>query len=87
MILDVLSFGKQLGESIRLPRLHHQLIPNQVSVERDFPDGYRSGLRERNHTVKESGSSAVVQAVFVVGDNVINATSDPRKGGIPSGLN
>ena len=87
MILDVLSFGKELGESIRLPRLHHQLIPNQIFVEPEFPAEYRSGLRERNHTIVESTSSAVVQGVYVVSQNMINATSDPRKGGIPAGLN
>ena len=84
MILDVLSFGKKLSSAIPYPRLHHQLYPDYVRVEDDFPEEYREGLEERGHEVVQSSSYAVVQGIFVE-NGEIQATSDPRKGGRPAG--
>ena len=85
VILDVLNFAKRIEEAIPYKRLHHQLYPNYVSVEPDFPNEFREGLEERNHKVKETGSYAVVQGIHVVSPGVIHAVSDPRKGGKPDG--
>ena len=84
VILDVLNFDKKLSSAVPYPRLHHQLYPNHVQVEPDFPEEYRKGLEERNHEVVQSSSFAVVQGIFVE-DGEIQATSDPRKGGKPDG--
>ncbi|CAN8073566.1 unnamed protein product [Agarophyton chilense] len=32
-ILNVLDFGDRLAESISAPRIHHQLVPNEISIE------------------------------------------------------
>lgn len=32
-ILNVVDYGDQLGDAISAPRLHHQLVPNEVSLE------------------------------------------------------
>ena len=85
VILDVLDFGKPLSDSIPYPRLHHQLYPNEVHIEKDFPRDLVAGLEERGHRVKVSTSSAVVQGIYVDGQG-IHATSDPRKGGAPDGF-
>lgn len=84
MILNVLGFELPLNDAIYRKRLHHQLIPNFVSVEEDFPNDFIISLEERGHTVFTNTSFAVVQGINVV-DDVIFATSDPRKGGRPAG--
>jgi gamma-glutamyltranspeptidase/glutathione hydrolase/leukotriene-C4 hydrolase len=84
VILDVLNFKRELSEAVPYPRLHHQLFPNYVRVEPDFPREFRQGLEERGHVVEESPSFAVVQGILRSG-GLIHATSDPRKGGKPDG--
>ncbi|KAL5477193.1 hypothetical protein EMCRGX_G023948 [Ephydatia muelleri] len=84
VILDVLRFNKTLSDAIAYPRLYHQLIPDYVSVEDDFPLEYRQALESRGHIVKALGDYAVVQGIEVI-DGLIYATSDPRKGGAPAG--
>eukprot|EP00731_Ephydatia_muelleri_P000924 Em0001g924a len=84
VILDVLRFNKTLSDAIAYPRLYHQLIPDYVSVENDFPLEYRQALESRGHIVKALGAYAVVQGIEVI-DGLIYATSDPRKGGVPAG--
>ena len=85
VILDVLDFGKELSEAIPYPRLHHQLYPNYIQIEKDFPQEFQEGLRERGHELMVSSSYAVVQGIVRSG-GYIHATSDPRKGGKPDGF-
>lgn len=84
MVLDVLGFDRQLSDSIGFPRLHHQLFPNHISIENDFPQVYLEGLESKGHVIQKSGSYAVVQGIHVDAGG-IHATSDPRKGGTPDG--
>ena len=85
VILNVLGMSIPLGEAIPPPRFHHQLIPNQVSVEDGYPEDLSQSLISKGHTVVTSGTFAVVQGIHVGDDGRIHATSDPRKGGIPDG--
>ena len=84
VVLDVLGFGQTLTDSIKLPRLHHQLFPNEVVVEEEFADYYREGLKGKGHVVVETSNSAVVQGIYVDSGG-IQAACDPRKGGKPDG--
>lgn len=85
VILDVLNFGRELSEAVPYPRLHHQLYPDYIRVEKDFPQEYVEGLKERGHEIVESSTYAVVQGIIRSG-GYIHATSDPRKGGKPDGF-
>ena len=86
VILNVLGMSIPLSEAIQLPRFHHQLIPNEVSVEEDYPEDLIHSLISKGHTVvKKNGTFAVVQGILVGDDRRIHATSDPRKGGLPDG--
>ena len=84
VILNVLGYFLPLKEAVYRPRLHHQLIPNKVMVESDFPTDLRECLESRGHVIENNGTYAVVQGIHVV-NGLIQATSDPRKGGIPDG--
>ena len=83
-MLDVLGFELELSDSIELPRLHHQLFPNEVVVEKDFAEDFRDGLKDKGHKIVETSSFAVVQGIFVDSGRIY-AACDPRKGGKPDG--
>jgi gamma-glutamyltranspeptidase len=77
VLLDVLSFTIPLGDSVSRPRLHHQLFPDYIRTEKDFPSDVVKGLEERHHDVQEStGPLAVVQAINRNDDGSLTATSD-----------
>ena len=75
-----------LNEAVSSPRLHHQLIPNVVRVEEDFPESYVEKLRERHHKVIVSYNKTlgVVQAIYK-SNGIIYAVSDKRRDGQPAG--
>jgi len=53
----VLARHLQLGESLRdalgAPRIHHQLLPNTIVYEKEFPHDILNGLISRGHNVTE----------------------------------
>ncbi|XP_059155209.1 glutathione hydrolase 1 proenzyme-like isoform X1 [Physella acuta] len=84
-IMDVLWFGMSLPASIDRPRLHHQLMPPELVVEKDYPETILNGLRAKGHVTKNMVGYSVVQAADVL-ENGIVGTADFRKGGEPSGF-
>ena len=76
-----------LGPAVSYPRIHHQLLPDQVSVEqrKPIPMPVIDGLRKIGHVVK-NGSYSVVQAIYKETNSKILAMSDPRKHGEPDGF-
>ena len=75
-----------LNESVSSPRLHHELMPNVVRVEKDFPESYVKRLRELHHDVNVFYNKplGVVQAINK-NNGVIYAVSDKRRDGQPAG--
>ena len=70
-----------LNKSVSSPRLHHQLIPNNVTVERKFPESYIEKLRERHHDVIVSNDTlGTVQAIYIK-RRMIYAVCDERRDG------
>ena len=82
----VLMGGLDPAAAIARPRVHHQGIPRELSVEEAFPPDDRdvTMLRARGHVIEIVHHSAVVQVIQLTGGRLL-AASDPRKGGAPAG--
>ena len=89
--MNKLWFGRSLPEAVDEPRLHDQLVPKNVTIEKKKE--YRlkkeivEGLEALGHDVQDGKVTdfAVVQAVYRKGKGGIYAKSDPRKFGAPAG--
>lgn len=82
-----LWLNETIKEAIDWPRIHHQLFPNEIVYENDFPNDILSGLESLGHKTKSLGSErgAVVMAINK-NQNTIYANSDYRKGGEVDGI-
>ncbi|KAI3852174.1 hypothetical protein MKX03_022974, partial [Papaver bracteatum] len=76
------------------PRVYHKLEPNVVLYENwtvvtgehiELSLENRSSLKKRNHKLNETAAGAICQLV-VQKDGKLTAVSDPRKGGMPAGI-
>jgi gamma-glutamyltranspeptidase / glutathione hydrolase / leukotriene-C4 hydrolase len=78
-------------EAVEFPRLHHQLLPNIVRLEHDFPKEIINFLESINHTISllpenVYESSAQLLTIEGTGSNrLIRAWSDSRRTGRPAG--
>jgi len=78
-----------ISSAVDYPRVHHQLFPDTVIIERPpytIPKNIQDGLRARKHNISEVAASAVVKAVVRYKDEEIYGKSDPRKYGWPDGV-
>ncbi|CAF4479859.1 unnamed protein product, partial [Rotaria socialis] len=81
-----LWLGKSIRDAVDMPRLHQQLIPMEVELEKRFPVNVVHGLLVKGHTISGFRGGCVVQAIERRHSNELWAVSDARKGGAPDGL-
>lgn len=69
---------------MQAPRLHHQLLPDQITAEARFDLRIKEDLASRGHAFSTSTSSAVIQTIKE-NNGYYTAVSDHRKNGKPDG--
>lgn len=63
-------------EAISFPRLHHQLIPEKVSLESGFSDALIQTLKEKGHEVEQVGARTAMNLIHRDNDGIWHAVSD-----------
>jgi len=78
--VDILDRDLSAQEALKRPRLHDQLIPNEVSLEWDYDNGTVKFLKDRDHAVRRvpPGYSAC-QAIRALSDGNFEAAGEPRQ--------
>jgi gamma-glutamyltranspeptidase/glutathione hydrolase len=87
-LVGVIDFGLDARQAVEAPRIHHQWMPEVLMVEEAVPAATKASLKRLGHKVVPLPPRASVQAVQVTGTGAarrLQATSDPRKGGLPAG--
>ncbi|KAI8979758.1 gamma-glutamyltranspeptidase [Mycotypha africana] len=86
VILNTLDFHyENVFEAVKAPRIHHQLLPNEIQFESGFKESILQGLSRRGHSlrnVRETGTISAAQAIRRFKNGTLHAASDPRKDGI-----
>jgi len=79
-ILNVIDYGMNAQESVDAGRLHHQWLPDRLSVERfGFSADTIKMLQAMGHTVTEGGGQGAAQViVFNQKDNMLEGGVDRR---------
>ncbi len=88
VFLDLFVLGMDARQAVSAPRVHHQWLPDELVVDADIPADVVDALIRRGHAVRRQDwrdEPASVQAIRVLDGGVIEAASDPRKGGEPAG--
>ncbi|OAV94012.1 gamma-glutamyltransferase [Puccinia triticina 1-1 BBBD Race 1] len=83
-----LLWGYDISHAIEDPRLHHQLLPNEASIEKTYRADFLDGLKSRGHKIamiEFSKMASIVNGIHKrISDNVLFGSSDSRKGGVPA---
>lgn len=79
-ILNVIDFGMNAQEAVDAGRIHHQWLPDRLSVERyGFSADTINMLKAMGHTVTEGGNQGAAQIiVFNQKDNMLEGGVDRR---------
>ena len=76
--LNILERKMTVHEALKQPRLHDQLIPNQVSFEWDYDNSTVDYMIGRNHNVTWGPAGSSSQAIRIV-DGYFEAAGEPRQ--------
>jgi gamma-glutamyltranspeptidase/glutathione hydrolase len=80
VVVDVLDYKMDVAAAVAAPRVHHQWMPDEVRVERGFPDEVLAGLRAKGHKVIEPVGQTSVNSIAVTPHGLLGAP-DPRTRG------
>ncbi len=80
VISNVIDRGLTIADAVAAARLHHQWLPDEVSVERGFPPDLVAALEIRGHRVVEHQPWSSVNSILVTPDGFVGA-ADPRTRG------
>jgi gamma-glutamyltranspeptidase/glutathione hydrolase len=85
VILNVIEYRMSLADAMSAPRLHHQALPDTLSIERDgVSSAVADSLRAMGYGVAAARGIGLVNAVMRVKGGW-EGVSDPRSSGRPVG--
>ncbi len=78
-ILNVVDFGMNAQEAVDAGRMHHQWLPDRLSMERyGFSADTIAKLKAMGHTVTEAGGQGVAEVIVMGADGVLEGGVDGR---------
>jgi gamma-glutamyltranspeptidase/glutathione hydrolase len=90
VVLGVIEYGLSGPQAVELPRIHHQWMPDRVTVERDrLPAESVDALRTMGHDVDVSVRQGDAHSIWVSAEGVPHGVPDRRtpdsKASVPAG--
>ncbi|NJD18701.1 MAG: gamma-glutamyltransferase [Gemmatimonadetes bacterium] len=71
VVLNVVDFGMNIQEAVNAPRIHHQWLPDRITIEENgTSEATVGGLRAMGHSVEMRGQQGLAHSIMI----------DPRTG-------
>jgi gamma-glutamyltranspeptidase/glutathione hydrolase len=79
VVLNLIDFQMPVQDAVNAPRLHHQWLPNVITMERTgtLPATVKA-LEAMGHTVRLGGNQGTAHSIFVNAKGVRQGAADPR---------
>lgn len=77
-IVNVIDFGLSPADAVNKPKFHHQWLPDEVYVEKEFPKEVRTTLQQMGYTIKEREAIGRTEMIVVAPNGSITAVADKR---------
>ena len=85
VIVNALDYKMDISAAVSAPRLHHQWLPDEVRIERGFPDATLDALRAMGHIVKEPMGQTSANSIAVTPQGIAGAADPRTRGAIAAG--
>lgn len=77
-IIDIIDFKMSAEDAVYKPKFHHQWLPDQIDVERTFPENTRKELEKMGYKIVQRGSIGRTEVIEVLPDGSFEAIADNR---------
>ena len=77
-LVNILEFDMNADDAVNKPKFHHQWLPDQIDVEKDFPESVRNQLQQMGYKVVVRGNIGRTEVIRILADGTIEAVGDKR---------
>jgi gamma-glutamyltranspeptidase/glutathione hydrolase len=77
-LVNILDFKMNATEAINKPKFHHQWLPDEVMVEKEFDPEVIKQLKAMGYTVAERGPIGRMEVIRILPDGRREVAADPR---------
>ena len=77
-LVDILEFGMSTVDAVNKPKFHHQWLPDQIDVEKDFPEEVKKQLTKMGYTLMERNAIGRTEVIRRAAAKKIEGVADKR---------
>jgi gamma-glutamyltranspeptidase/glutathione hydrolase len=77
-IINIIEFGMSTEDAVYKPKFHHQWLPDQIDLEKTFPQATRVALEKMGYKIVERGSIGRTEVIKVLPNGRFEAVADNR---------
>ncbi|HKP32247.1 MAG TPA: gamma-glutamyltransferase, partial [Chitinophagaceae bacterium] len=77
-LIDILEFEMSAEDAVNKPKFHHQWLPDEIAVERDFPEQLIDQLKKMGYKITIRGQIGRTEVIMIHPNGKIEAIADKR---------
>ncbi|MFM2361949.1 MAG: gamma-glutamyltransferase, partial [Bacteroidota bacterium] len=77
-LINMLEFGMSADDAVNKPKFHHQWLPDEVYVEKDFPTAVIAALKAKGYKINIRGQIGRTEVIKVLPNKKFECAADKR---------
>lgn len=77
-LVNIIDFDLSTEDAVNKPKFHHQWLPDQLDVEKDFPQEVITRLEAMGYTINKRSQIGRTEVIKIGADKSIEAVADKR---------
>ena len=77
-LVDILDFDMSPQDAVNKPKFHHQWLPDELSIEKDFPKQVQEELKKMGYKISIRSQIGRTELILIRGPGQITAVGDKR---------
>ncbi len=77
-LVNLLEFNLSPEDAVNKPKFHHQWLPDELALEKGFPQAVRDSLQKMGYLIKERSGIGRTELIVVRPDGKFEAIADSR---------
>lgn len=77
-LVNILEFDMSTEDAVNKPKFHHQWLPDELMIEKGFPDSIRAELEKMGYKITERSAIGRTEVIKVLPNGKFEAVADKR---------